>query len=93
MAVNLTLTASEALNEIVLRHLQNEGLASAENIEQLFYQAFENFANSPDEELYFENESGADISKALIGKEYVFIYQNTGDDTTILNICHKSRNP
>lgn len=95
MAVNLTLIASETLNEIILHHLQNESLVSAERIEQSFYRAFENTLNAPDEELFFEDESSAntDISKALVGKEYVFIYKAAGNETTVLNICHVSRNP
>jgi len=93
MAVNLTLIAAEAFNEIVLRHLQNEGLASAEKTQQAFYQAFQNLYDAPDEELFFENETHTNINKAIVGKEYMFLYQNIGGEAIILNICHTSRKP
>jgi plasmid stabilization system protein ParE len=95
MEVNLTLIASEALNDIVLHHLQNEGLASAEKWEQDFYQAFRNLSSgsSPLPEQMFETEISADVDiyKSGVGEDYQFIYVVANNSITILNICHTSR--
>jgi plasmid stabilization system protein ParE len=92
MALKLSYTASETLNDLVLHTLQNEGLEKAEAVEQAFYAAFEQMKASPTHAGEMrENALLSDVKTAIIHTDFIAAYQTMADEVLVLDICHISR--
>jgi plasmid stabilization system protein ParE len=89
MAPKLTINASETLNDIVLHHLQEEGLAKAEAIEQSFFDHFKmDFSNNTSS---FTLHNG--LFAAANGSYLIVYHQLPSKEAIVLTIVHHSRAP
>ncbi len=85
MALKLTRTASETLNDIILHTLQEQGIEKAEALEQEIFGQLEQLSATTD------NLDDDTIKTVVSGSTFSIVYKQAGDDCIVLTIAHSSR--
>lgn len=87
MALKLTRTASETLNDIILNTLQEQGIEKAEALEESIFSQFNELRTASDE------KHSNSIEFTVVGGSYAIIHQQVQNDQVVLLIVHPSRLP
>ena len=88
MALKLTRTASETLNDIILHTLQEHGLEKAEALEELILNQLRQLPLS-----LLSKPQGESAELLIVNSAYAIIYKHVEQDQVVLCIVHPSRLP
>jgi plasmid stabilization system protein ParE len=91
MEPKLSSPAAEALYDIILHRLQNDGLQQAEAIEKAFYAAFKQIEDLPVAQTASDGDILNHIQTVVVNNEFAVAYQPLANDVLVLDIAHISR--